>query len=80
MNPNDVMEQQQAIMNQMIRNAQHVQWEILAFSAAGLVITILVLYMFYARLRDIADELRKLRIAYEMIEDRKARDCTDKTK
>jgi len=27
--------------------------------------------MFYARLRDIADELRKFRIAYEMAEDRK---------
>jgi hypothetical protein len=32
-----------------------------------------VIYMFYARLRDIADELRKFRIAYEMAEDRKAR-------
>ena len=31
-----------------------------------------VIYMFYARLRDIADELRKFRIAYEMAEDRKA--------
>jgi hypothetical protein len=28
--------------------------------------------MFYARLRDIADELRKFRIAFEMAEDRKA--------
>jgi hypothetical protein len=27
--------------------------------------------MFYARLRDIADELRKFRIAFEMAEDRK---------
>ena len=30
-----------------------------------------VIYMFYARLRDIADELRKFRIAFEMAEDRK---------
>ena len=32
-----------------------------------------VLYMFYARLRDIAEELRKFRIAYEMAEDRKTK-------
>ena len=30
-----------------------------------------VIYMFYARLRDIAGELRKFRIAYEMADDRK---------
>ncbi len=29
-----------------------------------------VIYMFYARLRDIADELRKFRIAFEMAQDR----------
>ena len=29
-----------------------------------------VIYMYYARLRDIADELRKFRIAYEMAQDR----------
>ena len=34
---------------------------------------VFVIYMFYARLRDIADELRKFRIAYEMAEDSKAR-------
>jgi hypothetical protein len=28
-------------------------------------------YMFYARLRDMADELRKFRIAYEMAQERK---------
>jgi hypothetical protein len=32
-----------------------------------------VVYMFYARLRDIANELRKFRIAYEMVEDRKTK-------
>ena len=32
-----------------------------------------VIYMFYARLRDIAEELRKFRIAYEMAEDRKTK-------
>ncbi len=33
--------------------------------------TVFVIYIFYARLRDIADELRKFRIAYEMAQDRK---------
>ncbi len=43
------------------------------------VVVVFVTYMFYARLRDIADELRKFRIvrkfriAYEMAEDNKAR-------
>ena len=36
-------------------------------------IAVFVTYMFYARLRDIADELRKFRIAYEMAEDSKER-------
>jgi hypothetical protein len=35
-----------------------------------------VTYMFYARLRDIADELRKFRIAYEYAEDRKTKSTT----
>ena len=35
-----------------------------------------VIYMFYDRLRDIAGELRKFRIAYEMAEDCKARATT----
>ena len=35
-----------------------------------------VIDMFYARFRDIADELRKFRIACEMAEDRKARAAT----
>jgi len=35
------------------------------------VVVVFVTYMFYARLRDIADELRKFRIAFEMAEDRK---------
>ena len=34
-------------------------------------VVVFATYMFYARLRDIADELRKFRIAYEMAEDRK---------
>lgn len=32
-----------------------------------------VIYVFYARLRDIADELRRFRIAYEMAQERAVR-------
>jgi len=41
-----------------------------AIMATGLAITAWVIYMFYARLRDIADELRKIRIAYKGTIDR----------
>jgi predicted membrane-bound mannosyltransferase len=76
MNPNDLVAQQQSYMNQMMQNAQHTQWALLALWAASMLISFGVIYLFYARLRDIADELRKLRIAYEMAEDRKARAAT----
>jgi predicted membrane-bound mannosyltransferase len=73
MNPNDIYAQQQAYMNQVMQNAQHTQWALLALWAASMLISFGVIYLFYARLRDIADELRKLRIAFEFAEDRKAR-------
>ena len=73
MNPNDIMAQQQAYMNQVMQHAQQWQWGMVAISVAGMLLSFGVLYLFYARLRDIADELRKLRIAFEMAEDRKAR-------
>ena len=44
---------------------QYLQYGLLAFSVAWLIIGAFVTYMFYARLRDIGDELRKFRIAYE---------------
>ncbi len=71
MNPNDLFTQQQAYINQAIQNAQ--QWQIvyLVISLAMFIFSMFVIYMFYARLRDIADELRKFRIAYEMAEDRR---------
>jgi hypothetical protein len=72
MNPNDLYAQQQALLNQAMQHAQQVQWACLAISAAMFIFGMFVVYLFYARLRDIADELRKLRIAYEMAEDRKA--------
>jgi hypothetical protein len=66
MNPNDLLTQQQAYINQAIQNAQ--QWQIvyLVISLSMFIFGMFVIYMFYARLRDIADELRMLRIAYEM--------------
>ena len=58
MNPNDILAQQQAILNQAAQNAQHWVWGMLAIYAVFLLIGAWVIYMFYARLRDIADELR----------------------
>jgi len=71
MNPNDLLAQQQALLNQAMQNAQRWQFAGLAIGLAMLILGAWVLYMFYARLRDIADELRKFRIAYEMAEERK---------
>ncbi len=67
MNPNDIIAQQQALF----QNAQNLQLACLAFCLALCIVGSWVLYMFYARLRDIADELRKFRIAYEFTQDRK---------
>ena len=72
MNPNDMLAQQQAILNQAMQNAQHWTMAIIIFQIVFLLIGIWVVYMFYARLRDIGQELMKLRIAYEMVEGRKA--------
>jgi hypothetical protein len=46
----------------------------LVFALATIHFTIV--YLFYARLRDIADELRKFRIAFEMADDRKTHATT----
>jgi hypothetical protein len=73
MNDNDVIAQQQAALSQAMQNAQHWQIAYLVISLAMFIVGAWVLYMFYARLRDIADELLKLRIAYEMAEERKLR-------
>lgn len=42
---------------------------------AMLALSIFVVYMFYARLRDIADELRKIRFNYEFDLQRTAKDA-----
>jgi hypothetical protein len=65
MNPNDLLAQQQAFLNQALNQQHQIYWVMIVFWFAGLVVTGWVLYMFYARLRDIASELKKLRIAYE---------------
>ena len=71
MNPNDLIAQQQMIANQYLQHYQHVVWGLFALKIVALVITGWVIYMFYARLRDIGDELRKFRIAFEMADNRK---------
>ncbi len=61
MNPNDM----QAILNQALQQQQHAQYGLLAINIGGFLVVAFVIYMFYARLRGIEDELMKFRIAYE---------------
>src|SRR5262249_18458894 len=65
MNPNDILAQQQALLNQYMQNAQHVAIGALAVYLALFILGCWVVYMFYARLRGIEQELMKFRIAYE---------------
>ena len=65
MNPNDLLAQQQAILNQAMNQQHHFFWGMALFYLVSLAVTGWVLYMFYARLRDIANELKRLRMAYE---------------
>ncbi len=65
MNPNDLIAQQQALINQVVQNYQDWFWGMIALQIGFVGIGGFVLYMFYARLRDIAEELMKLRVAYE---------------
>jgi hypothetical protein len=76
MNPNDLIAQQQAVMNQLAQNSQQMMWGMLAVQVALLILGAWVTYMFYARLRDIGDELRKIRVMYEMAQEREARRLT----
>lgn len=71
MNPNDLMAQQQVYLNQVMQNVQQLQIVVLVISIAMLLLGSWVVYMFYARLQDIADELRAFRIAYQMVHDRR---------
>ena len=65
MNPNDLIAQQQALLNQYIQNAQHIAIGVLALYLALFLLGCWVIYMFYARLRGIEQEIMKFRIAYE---------------
>jgi hypothetical protein len=65
MNPNDLIAQQQAMFNQVMQNYQNWFWGMVAVQIGLMLLSAWVLYMFYARLRDIAEELMKLRVAYQ---------------
>jgi len=69
MNPNDYLAQQQALL----QNAQIMQWIYVALSLAFFLGGLYVTYLFYAALREIAQELRRFRVAFEMAEDAKTR-------
>ena len=47
------------------------------FSLVAFALGAWVVYLFYARLRDIADELRKLRITYQFANEREAQRRSD---
>jgi hypothetical protein len=70
MNPNDLLAQQQAILNQAMQNQQSELWALVVFQTIFLIIVGWVIYMFYARLRDIAQELQTLRISYQFANNR----------
>ena len=69
MNPNDIIAQQQAMLNQIAQNAHREEWIYLVLLLGAAIIHFTIVYLFYARLRDIADELRMFRIAFEMAND-----------
>jgi len=70
MDYNQLLAQQQAAANQALQ----LYWTILLGAAVIQLILFgvgcWVIYMFYARLRDIADEVRKLRVAYDFAHER----------
>ncbi len=65
MDPNQLLTQQQAYLNQLMQNSQQLAYIYLMITVAGSIIGAWVIYMFYARLRGIEDEIRKFRISYE---------------
>ena len=62
---NSVLAQQQALINQASQNASHIMWGAIIVQILVFVLAVWAAYMFYARLRDIANELRQLRVAYQ---------------
>lgn len=60
-------------MNEPLERYYQILFGVAAIQVAMTVLGFWVIYMFYARLRDIADELRKLRVTYEMEQERTIR-------
>ena len=58
--------------NNLMAQAQAILIAITAIQVGLMIFGAWVVYMFYARLRDIADELRIIRITYQMDHERKA--------
>jgi hypothetical protein len=73
MNPSDLITQQQALLNQAMQNYQSWFWAVIAIQFGLMLIAACVIYLFYARLRDIAQELMKLRIICEFANSPKSR-------
>jgi hypothetical protein len=73
MNPNDILQQQQAMLDQMMHRSD--QYNLMAIIVWLVLVGISawVVYMFYRCQRDAADELRKIRVAYQFEIDRRAR-------
>lgn len=59
-----------SLLQAQYQHATQVSFGYMMLGVAGLLIHGFVVYMFYARLRDIGDELRRLRVAIEFSEDR----------
>ena len=73
MNLNDILAQQQANLNAAVQSSQQFLFGIAAVYLTVFIVFCWVVYMFYSRLSDIAGELRKFRIAYELAQDTAAK-------
>jgi len=69
--PNDLLAQFAAQQDALIQQAKWLLWWSALLWLAAASLNAFVIYMFYARLRDISQELMRFRIAYEMAEHRK---------
>jgi hypothetical protein len=72
MNPNDILAQAQAAQQAAFNHYHDAMGFMFAIELAVFIATCWVVYMFYARLGDILDEVRRFRIAYEFEQDREA--------
>ena len=72
MNPNDLMQQQQAMLDQIMHRQGQLSILAVIISLVSVCVTGWVAYMFYRCQRDAADELKKIRLIYQFeVEDRK---------